>query len=226
LREGVAAGYGIMDEHFSHIGTREIWGGEQAVGLSLSDRRQHLYMVGKTGSGNASPIIAAASAAGHGVGLIDPHGDSPKNCSVVFHRLALTTRISIRAISTSPSASISLPTSRPTSGTLSPAASSAPRHLARLWGPRLNTFYTTPSPLLDCRTLLLGVNRMLTDADYRRHIVQSARSRARLLDGRIRELRRALPTRSHRADSNKLGQSCSIPSRNTSARCAKVSLPS
>lgn len=66
LGEGVAAGYGIMDDNFSYIGIQEIWGGEKAVGLSLSDRRQHLYLIGKTGTGKttsscniSSPVTAS-----------------------------------------------------------------------------------------------------------------------------------------------------------------------
>ena len=48
-----------MDNDFSNIGTRDIWGSEQPVGLSLSDRRQPLYLIGKTGSGKTTTLYAA-----------------------------------------------------------------------------------------------------------------------------------------------------------------------
>jgi hypothetical protein len=50
------------------------------VGLSLPERRQHLYVVGKTGTGKSTLLMTLAQqdlAAGRGVGLIDPHGTSP-----------------------------------------------------------------------------------------------------------------------------------------------------
>ena len=91
---GVVAGSGIMDEHFSHIGTREIWGGLHPVGLSLSDRRQHLYLIGKTGSGKTTllrNLIVQHISAGHGVALIDPHGDLAEE-PVSYTHLTLPTK--------------------------------------------------------------------------------------------------------------------------------------
>lgn len=183
LAEGVAAGYGIMDEHFSHIGIRDIWGGHQAVGLSLPDRRQHLYVIGKTGSGKTTllrNLIVQHLAAGHGIGLIDPHGDLAEEllecippCRaddlVYFNPGDLDFPIGLNLI-----------------------ANVAPddRHLVASgivgafkgiwrdsWGPRLEyILYNAIAALLDCpNTSLLGVNRMLTDADYRRRIVAKVR---------------------------------------------------
>ena len=179
----MAAGYGIMDEHFSHIGTREIWGGLHPVGLSLSDRRQHLYLIGKTGSGKTTllrNLIVQHLAAGHGVALIDPHGDLAEellDCIpphraddlVYFNPGDLDFPIGLNLI-----------------GNVAPDD----RHLVASgivgafksiwrdsWGPRLEyILYNAIAALLDCpNTSLLGVNRMLTDADYRRRIVAKVR---------------------------------------------------
>ncbi|HRK31348.1 MAG TPA: type IV secretion system DNA-binding domain-containing protein, partial [Tepidisphaeraceae bacterium] len=60
------------------IGTREAWGQRTAFGLSRRDRRQHCYVVGKTGVGKSTLLrnmLLQDIAAGDGVGLIDPHGD-------------------------------------------------------------------------------------------------------------------------------------------------------
>src|ERR1700722_11229423 len=55
------------------------WSDEAApVGIKAADRRQHVYVIGKTGSGKTTllrNLIVQHIAAGHGVGLIDPHGD-------------------------------------------------------------------------------------------------------------------------------------------------------
>jgi hypothetical protein len=67
-----------MSREHIHIGTRHVWGGEQPFGLSRADRRQHLYAIGKTGTGKSTllrNLIIQDIEAGNGVGLIDPHGD-------------------------------------------------------------------------------------------------------------------------------------------------------
>jgi hypothetical protein len=60
------------------IGNREVWGGVKPFGISRADRRQHLYAIGKTGTGKTTllrNLICQDIERGHGVGLIDPHGD-------------------------------------------------------------------------------------------------------------------------------------------------------
>lgn len=50
----------------------------QPVHLTLDDRRRHLYMIGQTGTGKTTlflNMIIQDIAAGHGVGVVDPHGD-------------------------------------------------------------------------------------------------------------------------------------------------------
>ena len=180
---GVAAGSGIMDEHFSHIGTREIWGGLHPVGLSLSDRRQHLYLIGKTGSGKTTllrNLIVQHLAAGHGVALIDPHGDLAEellDCIpphraddlVYFNPGDLDFPIGLNLI-----ANVTPDDRHLVASGIVGAFKSIWRDS---WGPRLEyILYNAIAALLDCpNTSLLGVNRMLTDADYRRRIVAKVR---------------------------------------------------
>ena len=67
-----------MNQETTYIGTRAVWGGEMPFGISRADRRQHLYVVGKTGTGKTTllrNLICQDIERGHGVGLIDPHGD-------------------------------------------------------------------------------------------------------------------------------------------------------
>jgi len=179
----VAAGSGIMDEHFSHIGTREIWGGIHPVGLSLSDRRQHLYLIGKTGSGKTTllrNLIVQHIAAGHGVALIDPHGDLAEellDCIpphraddlVYFNPGDLDFPIGLNLI-----ANVTPDDRHLVASGIVGAFKSIWRDS---WGPRLEyILYNAIAALLDCpNTSLLGVNRMLTDVDYRRRIVAKVR---------------------------------------------------
>src|SRR5882762_110006 len=76
---GVATGFGTMnDEPDIIIGERHGWGDPQPFGISQVDQRQHVYVIGKTGSGKTTllhNLILQHIALGHGVGLIDPHGD-------------------------------------------------------------------------------------------------------------------------------------------------------
>ena len=180
---GVVAGSGIMDEHFSHIGTREIWGGLHPVGLSLPDRRQHLYLIGKTGSGKTTllrNLIVQHIAAGHGVALIDPHGDLAEellDCIpphraddlVYFNPGDLDFPIGLNLI-----ANVTPDDRHLVASGIVGAFKSIWRDS---WGPRLEyILYNAIAALLDCpNTSLLGVNRMLTDAVYRRRIVAKVR---------------------------------------------------
>jgi hypothetical protein len=70
----------MMDDDYIFIGKRHQWGEQepQPFGLRNVDRRQHVYVIGKTGSGKPTLLrnmIVQHIALGHGVGLIDPHGD-------------------------------------------------------------------------------------------------------------------------------------------------------
>src|SRR5438270_5341233 len=69
---------GEPSQHSVHVGQRTAWGGDQPLLLSAADRHQHLYVLGKTGTGKSTllrNLILQDIAAGEGIGLIDPHGD-------------------------------------------------------------------------------------------------------------------------------------------------------
>jgi energy-coupling factor transporter ATP-binding protein EcfA2 len=168
---GVAAGSGTMNDNFTHIGTREIWGAQHPVVLSLPDRRQHLYIIGKTGSGKTTllrNLIIQHLAAGHGIGLIDPHGDLAEEL-VYFNPGDLDFPIAMNPLANVPPDERHL--------VASGIVASFKSIWRDSWGPRLEyILYNAIAALLDCpNTSLLGVNRMLTDAKYRRRIVAKVR---------------------------------------------------
>ena len=66
------------NENLILCGNRPLWGGDVPFGYLPEDARHHAYVIGKTGSGKTTllrNLIIQHIARGHGVGLIDPHGD-------------------------------------------------------------------------------------------------------------------------------------------------------
>lgn len=178
---GVAAGFGTMNEEPDiTIGERHGWGDTRVFGISQVDQRQHIYVIGKTGSGKTTllrNLIVQHIGLGHGVGLIDPHGDLAEallDC-IPPHR-------SDHLVYFNPG-DLEFPIG------LNLLANVAPddRHLVASgivgafkgiwrdsWGPRLEyILYNAIAALLDCEnTTLLGVNRLLTDDTYRGWVVR------------------------------------------------------
>ncbi len=67
-----------MPEDGLRLGTNKYRGRETIVTLGEQDRRRHMYIVGKTGSGKSEFIknlVAQDIANGHGVAVLDPNGD-------------------------------------------------------------------------------------------------------------------------------------------------------
>jgi DNA helicase HerA-like ATPase len=158
-------------------------GSYQSARVATIDERQHIYIIGKTGSGKTTLLrnmILQHIALGHGVGVIDPHGDlaeellnhiPPKRADhlVYFNPGDLEFPIGLNVI-----------------GLVAPDA----RHLAASgivsafkaiwrdsWGPRLEyILYNAVSALLECRNqTLLGVNRLLVDDEYRAKIIRQVK---------------------------------------------------
>lgn len=162
------------------IGEREGWGGTSLFGISREDLRLHVYAIGKTGSGKTTllrNLIVQHIALGHGVGLIDPHGDLAEE---LLHHVP--PRRADHLVYFNPG-DLEFPTG------LNLLANVAPddRHLVASgivsafknlwsdsWGPRLEyILYNSIAALLDCQNVtLLGVNRMLTDEGYRAWVVR------------------------------------------------------
>ena len=162
------------------IGERLGWGDPQIFGISPADCRQHVYIIGKTGSGKTTLLrnmIVQHIALGHGVGLIDPHGDlaeellnyvPPRRADhlVYFNPGDLEFPIGFNLL-----ANIA-PDER---HLVASGIVGAFKNIWRdSWGPRLEyILYNAVAALLDCpNSTLLGVNRMLTDAKYRSWVIR------------------------------------------------------
>jgi energy-coupling factor transporter ATP-binding protein EcfA2 len=180
LVAGVAAGLGTTNDHNIIIGERHGWGEPQSFGISIADQRQHIYIIGKTGSGKTTllrNLIVQHIALGHGVGVIDPHGDlaeellhhiPPKRADHLcyFNPGDLEFPIGLNLF-----AKVA-PDDRHLVASGIVGAFKAIWHDS--WGPRTEyILYNSLAALLDCpNTSLLGINRMLIDEKYRAWVIR------------------------------------------------------
>jgi hypothetical protein len=169
-----------MNENEIVIGMRDAYGKQIPFGISLPDLRQHIYVIGKTGSGKTTLLrnmIVQHIALGHGVGLIDPHGDLAEELLnhiprwrtdhlVYFNPSDLEYPIALNLLANVPKDERHLVAS----GIVGAFKSIWPDS----WGPRMEyILYNAIAALLDCQnTSLLGVNRMLTDENYRAWVIR------------------------------------------------------
>ncbi|MDO8626019.1 MAG: type IV secretion system DNA-binding domain-containing protein [Candidatus Magasanikbacteria bacterium] len=152
-------------------------------GIKIDDRRRHVYVVGKTGMGKTTILenmVLNDIYAGHGVGLVDPHGDFAEkiinyipanriNDVVYFNPADIDFPIGFNI----------LETVRPEQKHL--VASGLMGVFKKIWpdvwSARMEYILNnTILALLDFPgTTLLGINRMLADADYRRRVVNNSK---------------------------------------------------
>ena len=177
---GAWLGWDMDADHFIGIGTRLAWEGETSFGLSRADRRHHLYVLGKTGTGKTTllrNLILQDIAAGEGVGIIDPHGDLAAD--LLDHIPSHRTDDVVYFNPADGEATIGL--------NLMQSVSPNRRHLVTSgivsalkgvwsdsWGPRLEYILNaTIAALLECEnTTILGIQRMLVDARYRSWVLR------------------------------------------------------
>jgi hypothetical protein len=175
------------------IGEREIWGAQHPFGLSVADRRRHVYLLGKTGTGKTTllrNLIIQDIEAGRGLMVLDPHGDLAEELLDYIPPRRIEDVIYIAPADLSHPIGLNLiervpPDDRPL---VAASVVSIFKHLWReSWGPRLEyVLYNTIGALLDYPpsrggVSLLGVPRMFADPDYRSRIVKEIR------DPRVRE---------------------------------------
>ena len=68
----------MSDDPLIFIGRTKWRDLDRPFGLRRGDRRAHMYVIGKTGTGKSSlleAMIRQDILAGHGLALFDPHGD-------------------------------------------------------------------------------------------------------------------------------------------------------
>lgn len=167
---------------FILIGTFERFGERYPLVLSAEARRQHLYVVGKTGTGKSTllkSLLVQDIEAGRGCGVIDPHGDLAEELLgqiprrrtddvVYFDPGDLEHPVAFNPIEAVPPDERHL---------IARGVVAACEHLwAESWGPRLAyVLHNAVAALLDATAryggqTLLGVPRLLVDEEFRRRI--------------------------------------------------------
>ncbi len=189
LLESSAAGHdaGMLqasDQESTFFARTNFRGRRRLVGIRQADRRHHMYIIGKTGTGKSTlleTLILQDIEAGRGVALLDPHGD-------LVERIVL--RVPVRR--RSELIYFNVPdTSRPLGFNPLEAVPPARRSLAASgmleafkklwpdsWGPRLEHILRNALlALLDQpQTTLADVLRLLDDRDFRKHAAGRVRS--------------------------------------------------
>jgi hypothetical protein len=173
-------GFALEHDAITILGNREVWGGRQPFGILRADRRQHFYVIGKSGAGKTTllrNLILQDIEAGHGVGVIDPHGDLAAEILDCIPPRRVNDVVYFNP------ADIEHPIAFNLFGSVHPLN----RHLVAsgvvgifksiwrdFWGPRMEyILYAAVAALLECEDVsLLGLPRMLFDARYRAWVVK------------------------------------------------------
>src|SRR3989338_4985446 len=152
-------------------------------GIKLDDRRRHMYIVGKTGMGKTTILenmVLNDIYAGHGVGLVDPHGDFAEKIIdfIPPHRINDVIYFNPADINFPIGFNI-LETIRPEQKHL--VASGLMGVFKKIWpdGWSARMEYILNNTILGLLdfpgTTLLGINRMLADKEYRDRVVANSK---------------------------------------------------
>ena len=172
-----------MNDDTIIFGQRIAYGSEPPFGLGVVDARRHVYVVGQTGTGKSTllrNVILQHIAAGHGVALLDPHGDLAEELLDHFPSARADDLIYFDPadadfpVAFNPLARVPAPQRALAVAGLVAAFKSIWRES---WGPRLEYILAnTLAALMEApNTSLLGVSRMLADEGYRAWVVRQVR---------------------------------------------------
>lgn len=154
--------------------------GQRKFGIKLDDRRRHMYVIGKSGTGKSvllENMIFTDIRAGHGLAVVDPHGD------LVEKILDLVPSHRINDVVYFNPSDVDYPIAFNPLETVDPKY----RHLvasgligvfkkiwADSWGPRLE--YILRNAILSLleypSSTLLGITRILVDKYYRKKVLE------------------------------------------------------
>jgi hypothetical protein len=160
------------------IGEREVWGQNHSFGISGVDRRNHCYVLGKTGTGKTTllrNLILQDIEAGCGVGVIDPHGDLASEILDFIPKRRIEDVVYFDPADPEYSVGFNIFESDRDAHLVASGVVGAMKAIWReSWGPRLEyILYATVAALLECENVsLLGVQRMLIDSRYRVWVVK------------------------------------------------------
>ena len=147
------------------------------------DRLRHMYLIGKTGTGKSTlfkTLIAQDIANGHGVGVLDPHGELIEQILEFIPEHRIKDVVIVDPSDADFPVGINLlEYDNPVHKNLMASAlvSAIKTHFDYSWGPRLEYLLNyAVLTLLDVPgTSLLGVTRLLSDVNYQRYILHKVK---------------------------------------------------
>ena len=176
-----------MDEHhldeIESLGETTFREQRRAFGIKPKDRRNHVYIIGKTGTGKSTLIknmVIQDLRLNHGVALIDPHGDLVEDILNYIPKTRTNEVVYFNPADSEHPVAINILEAKGDEEKQLVASSliSVFRHLWKeFWGPRLeHILYNCVLALMDTPgQTLLGVYRMLVDDKFMKLIVGNIR---------------------------------------------------
>ncbi len=153
-------------------------GENQIFGIKKKDKRRHTYIIGRTGTGKTSlmrNMIVSDILAGEGVGLIDPHGETAEFIldHIPAHRVEDVIYFNPGDVEYPVGFNPIYVKDRNQRDLIADNIIGVFKKYFDSWGPRLEyILYNTILSALDSQgTTLLSVQRMLTDAEYRKRVL-------------------------------------------------------
>lgn len=171
-----------LDEEQKHLvnffARTEFKNEERVFGIKKEDRRRHMYVIGKTGTGKSTLIanmVINDMRNGAGMAVIDPHGDLVESILDYVPKSRINDVVYLNPADTEATFRLNLLESTPEQKDLVASGIVAIFHklYAESWGPRLE--YILRNTILALLELpdanLLMVPKMLADAKYRKKVV-------------------------------------------------------
>ncbi|MDD4352225.1 MAG: type IV secretion system DNA-binding domain-containing protein [Candidatus Gracilibacteria bacterium] len=168
-------------EDLTILGETNFRASRKEFGIKLDDRRRHIYIIGKTGMGKSTLLqnmIISDIRAGSGVAVVDPHGELAEDILKAIPANRTNDVIIFDPSDTEFPVALNLlegVSQDQRSIVASGLVSIFKRIYGESWGPRLeHVLRNTILALLEYpNSSMLGIMRILTDADYREKVVAS-----------------------------------------------------
>ncbi len=167
----------------SFIGKCNFRGNERVFGIKGKDRRQHVYVIGKTGTGKTTllkNLVLQDIRAGRGLGIIDPHGEFVEDVLAQIPPERMGDVIYFNPVDSEYPIGfnvLEVPDQKYKHLIVSDLLGIFTKIWANVWSARMEyILQNCIMALLDTPgTTLLGIPRLLVDKDYRQKIVANVK---------------------------------------------------
>lgn len=165
------------------LGYTDYRGNHLPFGIKTADRRRHMYMLGKTGTGKSTfmrNMIVGDILDGHGLAVLDPHGELVEEILDLIPEYRLKDVIYLDPSDTEFPIGLNMLDIKPdeTIDLLADGIVNVfKKFFENTWGPRLqHILANTVLTLLYCQNVsLLAVQRMLSDKNYRKFLLKQVK---------------------------------------------------